>query len=72
MAATKKNFDTRLAELETIIRRMEEGQLSLEETLKLYEQGMKLHRSLTQDLDAAEKRMLELTDNGLTEMEDAP
>ena len=33
---------------------------------------MKLHRSLTQELDAAEKRMLELTDTGLTVMEDAP
>ena len=72
MAAAKKTFDTRLVELEGIITRMEEGQLSLEETLKLYEQGMKLHRTLAQDLDAAEKRMMELTDTGLTVMEDAP
>ncbi len=70
--AAKKDFDSRMAELETIIRRMEEGQLSLEETLKLYEQGMKLHKSLTQELDTAEKRMMELTDSGLTVMEDAP
>ena len=70
--AAKKDFDTRMAELETIIRRMEEGQLSLEETLKLYEQGMKLHKSLSQELDTAEKRMMELTDSGLTVMEDAP
>ena len=72
MAAAKKTFDTRLVELEGIITRMEEGQLSLEETLKLYEQGMKLHRTLAQDLDAAEKRMMELTDTGLTVMGDAP
>ena len=72
MAAAKKTFDARLAELEALIRRMEEGQLSLEETLKLYEQGIKLHKSLAQDLDTAEKRMLELTDAGLKEMEDAP
>ncbi len=70
--AAKKDFDSRMAELETIIRRMEEGQLSLEETLKLYEQGMKLHKSLTQELDTAEKRMMELTDSGLAVMEDAP
>ena len=70
--AAKKDFDTRMAELETIIRRMEEGQLSLEETLKLYEQGMKLHKSLSQELDTAEKRMMELTDSGLTVMENAP
>ena len=61
MAAARKTFDARLLELETIIRKMEEGQLSLEEMLKLYEQGMKLHQSLSQELDTAEKRMLELT-----------
>ena len=72
MAASKKSFDARMAELETLVQRMEAGQLSLEETLKLYEQGMKLHRTLAQDLDAAEKRMMELTDTGLTVMEDAP
>ena len=72
MAAAKKTVDARLAELEALPRRMEEGQLSLEETLKLYEQGIKLHKSLAQDLDTAEKRMLELTDAGLKEMEDAP
>ncbi len=72
MAAVRKTFDARLSELETIIRKMEEGQLSLEEMLKLYEQGMKLHQSLSQELDTAEKRMLELTGSGLAEMENAP
>ena len=72
MAAARKTFDARLSELETIIRKMEEGQLSLEEMLKLYEQGMKLHKSLSQELDTVEKRMLELTGSGLAEMENAP
>ena len=61
-----------MEELEALVRRMEEGKLPLEETLKLYEQGVKLHRALAAELDTAEKRMLELTDTGLTEMEDAP
>ncbi len=61
-----------MEELEALVRRMEEGKLPLEETLKLYEQGVKLHRTLAAELDTAEKRMLELTDTGLTEMEDAP
>ena len=72
MAAAKKTFDTRMAELDELVRRMEEGNLSLEETLKLYEQGMKLHQALAQELDSAEKRMLELSDGKLLEMEDAP
>ena len=61
-----------MEELEALVRRMEEGKLPLAETLKLYEQGVKLHRTLAAELDTAEKRMLELTDTGLTEMEDAP
>ena len=72
MATAKKTFDGRMEELEALVRRMEEGKLPLEETLKLYEQGVKLHRTLAAELDTAEKRMLELTDTGLTEMEDAP
>ena len=72
MAAAKKTFDMRMAELDELVRRMEEGNLSLEETLKLYEQGMKLHQALAQELDSAEKRMLELSDGKLIEMEDAP
>ena len=72
MAGARKTFDARMAELETVVRRMEEGQLSLEETLRLYEQGVKLHRTLAEELDAAEKRMLELTDGELKVMEDAP
>ena len=72
MAASKKTFDARMAELEAILPRMEEGQLSLEETLKLYEQGVKLHKALSAELDTAEKRLLDLTDSGLAPMEDAP
>ena len=72
MATAKKTFDTRMAELEALVQRMEAGQLPLEETLKLYEQGMKLHQTLSRELDAAEKRMLELTNGQLQPMEDAP
>ena len=72
MAAPKKTFEKRLTELESIVQRMEEGQLPLEDNLKLYEQGVRLHQTLAADLDTAEKRMLELTHDGLREMEDAP
>lgn len=72
MATAKKSFEKRLAELETVVQRMEEGQLPLEDTLKLYEQGVKLQQSLAAELETAEKRMLELTGDGLREMEDAP
>lgn len=51
---------------------MESGKLSLEETLAAYESGVKEAETLKQQLDAAEKRMLELSGGELKPMENAP
>ena len=44
MAEKKQTFETSLKELERIVRRLEEGELSLEESLKLFEDGVRLSR----------------------------
>ena len=72
MARKEQTFEEKLAELEELIRRMESGSLPLDETLKAYEEGMKLSRALTDELAAAEKRMLELSGGEVKPMEDAP
>ena len=59
-------------ELEGLIRKMEGGSLPLDETLKAYEDGMKLSKALTEELSAAEKKMLELSGGQVQPMEDAP
>jgi len=71
---TKKqpSFEERLDELEALVRKMEEGSLPLNETLAAYESGMQLSRILTEELAAAEKRMLELSGGQVKPMEDAP
>ncbi|MBE5770787.1 MAG: exodeoxyribonuclease VII small subunit [Clostridia bacterium] len=51
---------------------MEEGSMPLNETLSAYEEGMKLSKLLTEELSAAEKRMLELSGGEVLPMEDAP
>ena len=51
---------------------MEAGGQTLDATLKDYEAGMKLAADLNKDLDAAEKKMLELKAGKLAPMEDAP
>ena len=38
---SKFNFEEALASLETLVQAMEEGELSLEESLKAFEQGIK-------------------------------
>jgi len=54
---TEKSFEKALAELENIVGKMEEGGLSLNESLTLFEKGVKLARFLREELDKAEKKI---------------
>lgn len=72
MARKQPSFEERLLELEALVRKMEEGSMPLNETLSAYEEGMKLSKLLTEELSAAEKRMLELSGGEVLPMEDAP
>lgn len=53
----KKRFEEALQELETIVQRLEDGNLSLDESLALFEEGIKLSRLCAQRLDEAEKKV---------------
>ncbi len=53
----KETFESSLKELESIVDKLEKGELSLEESLKLYEQGLKLVKFCSSQLDAAEKKI---------------
>ena len=57
------SFEGALEELESIVERMEEGELSLDESLKLYERGMDLTRRCQKALDGAEQRIRTLADS---------
>ena len=46
-----KSFETAMKRLEEIVRTMERGELPLEESLKLFEEGTALVRSCTKQLD---------------------
>jgi exodeoxyribonuclease VII small subunit len=56
-------FDEEMAKLRSIVERMEQGDLSLDESLKLFEQGIGLARRLFQILDRAEGRVEELLES---------
>ena len=51
------DFNKGLAELEVIINKMESGELSLEDSLKYFEKGVKLHRQCYSALTDAEQRV---------------
>ena len=53
----KFDFNKGLAELEIIINKMESGDLSLEDSLKHFEKGVKLHRECHKALTDAEQRV---------------
>ena len=55
--SSKFDFNKGLSELEEIIGRMESGDLSLEESLKYFEKGIKLHRQCHSALSSAEQRI---------------
>jgi exodeoxyribonuclease VII small subunit len=58
-------FDESLAELEQLVERMEQGNLPLEESLKLFERGVQLTRSCQKALkDAEQKVQVLVEENG--------
>lgn len=64
---TPPDFETSMKRLETIVEELEGGELSLEDSIKRYEEGMKLSRHLTTVLDESEKRI-----ERLVERDDGP
>ena len=57
MNTKQKTFESSLGELEKIVRKLENGDLSLEESLKLFEDGVKLSRECQERLNQAERRI---------------
>ncbi len=52
-----KSFETSLQALEEIVHKLEQGDLALEESLGLFEQGIRLARECQERLSQAERRI---------------
>ena len=59
-----KDFEAAIAELETVVRKLEEGDLSLEQSLALYERGVTLSKFCHARLEDAERRIELLNERG--------
>lgn len=59
-AASAQSFESALERLNDIVEHLESGELPLEESLRLFEEGVKLSRLAQARLDSAEKRVEEL------------
>ena len=60
LEASTLGFEEALKRLTAIVERLESGDLSLEQSLALFEEGTRLSRSSQAQLDQAEKRVEEL------------
>ena len=65
-----KDFEAAIAELESVVKKLEDGDLPLEQSLALYERGVQLSRFCHARLEEAERRIDILTDRG--ELKPAP
>jgi exodeoxyribonuclease VII small subunit len=53
----KERFEDAVSKLEKVVSRLEEGDIPLDESLKLFEEGIRLSRFCNLKLDEAEKRV---------------
>ena len=55
-----ESFEKKLKQLEKIVEKLGSGELSLQESLKSFEQGIKLSRECSKELDQSEQKVKKL------------
>lgn len=68
----EKNFEQALTKLEEIVLELEEGELSLEDALAKFEEGVELSRFCTQKLTRAEEKVKKLIKTAEGEFKTVP
>lgn len=64
MDKKEETLEEMFTQLEYVIKTMEQGDVSLEETFDLYHKGMNMLKSCNDKIDKVEKKMLILDDKG--------
>lgn len=68
----EKKFEKAMERLEEIVKALESGELGLDESLKIFEEGMKLVRFCEEKLNEAEKKVTILTKRPDGSLEEVP
>lgn len=69
---TEVTFEENLAELESIVKKLETGDVALEDAIAEFQKGMKLSDSLKKTLDEAEKTLVKIVGKDDAESEFSP
>ena len=64
MDKKEETLEEMFTQLESVVKTMEQGDVSLEETFDLYHKGMNMLKSCNDKIDKVEKKMLILDDKG--------
>ena len=72
MAGKKLSFEQSMARLDEIVRHLEKGDIPLDDSLALFEEGTGLIRSCEKQLDAAEQKVVKLRKGPDREPEELP
>ena len=64
MSDSIKDFESAIAELEKIVKQLEDGDLALDKSLALFERGIELSRYCHDQLGAAQRRIEVLSERG--------
>ncbi len=61
--AKEQKFEQQLKKLQEIVEKIESNDISLDESISLYEEGLKLSKSLKEQLENFEKKISEINSN---------
>ena len=64
MQKDKLTFEQLLSELEIISKKLESQEITLEESIALYEKGMKISKNCSKMLENAKQRIEKISDDG--------
>jgi exodeoxyribonuclease VII small subunit len=70
MSKSEKNFEELITELEDITNKLEKDNLTLDDSVQLFEKGMKISKECNEKLESAEKRITMLINAETGEEED--
>jgi len=65
-----KKFEDAISELENIVGKLENGELSLEESIEYFQKGIELSKYCSKKLDEVEKKISILTENEQGELKE--
>ena len=67
MKPSSENFEEDMKKLEAIVSQISKGSLSLDESIKLFEQGMELSKKCSKKLNQAEKKVQKIINSNTDE-----